>query len=410
VTSREKILYGIDIARSKGLEIGPLANPLVPKEAGEVYYVDRAPTEEIIRWYRIDGTVAVDQIVEIDFVWGDRSLSQCVGGLRFDYCVAAHVVEHVPDLITWFQEIGDILVDGGIAAFSIPDKRYTFDILRPLTVPADLLDAYARKLRRPSIRHIYDHFSSFTEVDVEQAWRPDFDPGKLKPAWDARFAYAHSMHAINNDRYVDSHCWVFSADSFIGLLATLSELGLIDFMIHRFFEVPELHFEFVVQLEKISPQLPSEEKHRRFLANLVHARPHELRIVADCLKAGKAQVYWDTGKGFDEQASVRNVVYGVGERQTLVFRLPPVDILALRFDPNIGSARMRIHSLALARHGGEEMALALEHLKPMGEIKHFARRVDACSFETDDDATDPRLLIDMPAACRRHLSMRQAVG
>ena len=37
---REKVLHGLDLKRSVGLEIGPLANPMVRKSDGTVLYVD----------------------------------------------------------------------------------------------------------------------------------------------------------------------------------------------------------------------------------------------------------------------------------------------------------------------------------------------------------------------------------
>ena len=56
-------------------------------------------TEELRRWYAINDTVNVDDIVEVDHVWGDQTLAECVGATgAYDYLVASHVIEHVPDL------------------------------------------------------------------------------------------------------------------------------------------------------------------------------------------------------------------------------------------------------------------------------------------------------------------------
>ncbi len=47
-----------------------------------------------------------------------------------DLLVASHVIEHVPDLITWLREIASVLKPTGQARLAIPDRRYTFDLLR----------------------------------------------------------------------------------------------------------------------------------------------------------------------------------------------------------------------------------------------------------------------------------------
>src|SRR3954469_246806 len=133
----EKALCQIDVARWSGVEIGPLTRPLVRRREGRIFYIDHLPTEDLRKKYAYQHHIDVDKIVDVDFVWGERKLSECVGGRRFEYCIASHVIEHVPDLIGWLAEIDDILAPGGILSLIIPDSRYTFDILRvPSTITA----------------------------------------------------------------------------------------------------------------------------------------------------------------------------------------------------------------------------------------------------------------------------------
>ena len=57
----------------------------------------------------------------VDYVWGDRTLVEAVGqGVYFDYLVASHVVEHVPDMIGWFGEIPAVLKAGGVLSLVFP--------------------------------------------------------------------------------------------------------------------------------------------------------------------------------------------------------------------------------------------------------------------------------------------------
>lgn len=166
---RDKILALIDVAEGRGLEIGALMNPILDKRSSRVEYVDRASTEELRRWYAINAKVDPTKLVEVDHVWGSQTLFECVGGRRiYDYVVASHVIEHVPDLFGWLAEIASVLADGGIASFVVPDKRYTFDVLRRTSSESELVDAYVRGLRRPDPRQIFDHFAGFRDVDGVQ--------------------------------------------------------------------------------------------------------------------------------------------------------------------------------------------------------------------------------------------------
>lgn len=400
---KEKILYGLDLGRLSGVEIGPLANPLVTREQGDVRYVDRATTEEIRHWYR-KSTVPLDKIVPVDYVWGEQSLAEATGGSeKFDYCVAAHVIEHVPDLIGWLKEIAGILKVGGTASFSIPDRRYTFDYFRPETTVADLLDAWFRKLRKPSVRHIFDHFSSFTEIKVEDAWKPDFDPARIKRPDNLRKAYAACIDAVENGAYIDSHCWVLTDTMFVGLLEGLSRLDLLDFRVKRFFPVEPGQFEFVVQLEKIDPGLDSEERFRQFQESVRRARSHKLRVDFESSRAGIAQVYYDAGNGYNEVDSVCLPYSGAGERMTLVFDLPPVSLRSIRFDPAMAAVTVKIFKVEILPFGDKAATVPLTSIRPGRQIGSAKIKDDHLHARSRIMAKDPSFEIDLPGEVRLRL-------
>ena len=54
---REKLLAGLDLARDKGIEIGPLDHPLVLKSEGDISYVDYADAGFLRDKYREDPNV-----------------------------------------------------------------------------------------------------------------------------------------------------------------------------------------------------------------------------------------------------------------------------------------------------------------------------------------------------------------
>ncbi len=396
LTIKDKILFGLDIQNLQGVEIGPLTNPLVRKDVGNVKYIDRATTEEIKDWYRKNKTVDLEKIVDVDHVWGQETLAQALGkNEKFDYCIAAHVIEHVPDLIGWLKEISEILCDNGVASFSVPDRRYTFDYLRSETVPADLIDAYHRKLKKPSIRHIFDHFSSFTEIDIVEAWSDNFDGSNLIPVKDPRKVNTICEDAQKNDKYIDSHCWVFTAMSFIALLDSLSAIGLFDFRIKRFFEVEYRNFEFVIQLEKLPSSLTNGEKRKLFTESLKKTRDHIVRVQFQSFPTGEAQIYWDSGKGFNEYDSSTRSYSLSGKKIELEFKIPPVFLKRLRFDPVKAAAIFRIFSIEILLFGDERHSISLDSLQAGEHIK-IAKQKNGYFFgRTYRKAADPHVTMEL---------------
>lgn len=253
-SSREKLLDGIDLAREEGLEIGPLTNPIVRKSDGNILYVDRADTEELRARY--GGThVDLASIVPVDAVWGENTLAGCLGaGRMVDYVVNAHVVEHVPDLVTWLAEIRAILRPGGRLRMVIPDRRYTFDVLRRESTLPEVLDAYLRRARTPLPRAILDHvMHAVNDVEARALWAGSVDIAALRPSSTAEHALELARNALATGFYQDVHCWVFTPRSFAGLCGALARLGLLGFRCERIDPTEPGANEFVAAL------LPGED-------------------------------------------------------------------------------------------------------------------------------------------------------
>jgi 2-polyprenyl-3-methyl-5-hydroxy-6-metoxy-1,4-benzoquinol methylase len=115
LTRNQKLLYYIDPTHQMGVEIGPLVNPIVTRQMGPIRYIDHATTEVLRLKYADDPSIDVNKIVDVDYVWGDKSLEALTHAeAPFDYLIASHVIEHVPDLVGWLSEIRTILKPGGI--------------------------------------------------------------------------------------------------------------------------------------------------------------------------------------------------------------------------------------------------------------------------------------------------------
>jgi SAM-dependent methyltransferase len=177
---RQWALDCIDERNQRGLEIGPLATPIASKANGTVFYVDHADTASLRRKYAEDEHMRsrLDDIVEVDYVLPEgQSLAEGLASEGpFDYIIASHVIEHIPDVITWLDEIHGLLVPGGILSLVVPDKRFTFDVNRLPTDVSAILDCHHRSLVRPTLGQIYD-FSSKTihGVDARKIWSGEED-------------------------------------------------------------------------------------------------------------------------------------------------------------------------------------------------------------------------------------------
>lgn len=257
-------LAAIDVPVMHGLEIGPLASPRVRKEEGPVRYVDHASAAELKEKYATDLGMRdrLDEIVDVDYVLGQTTtISQAVAkDAPFDYVIASHVIEHIPDTIGWLEDLTHVLRVGGILSLVIPDKRYCFDINRSLTEISDLVDGNLRQLRQPSFRQAFDFYSKAIggTVDTAAVWagtadyslavRQDFaDPDAA--------ALEACRHMLVSDEFVDVHCHVFTPELFLRLIEKLARLDLIDYEVAAFHPTELNDFEFYVSLRLLDASL-----------------------------------------------------------------------------------------------------------------------------------------------------------
>ncbi|MDO8444899.1 MAG: methyltransferase domain-containing protein [Deltaproteobacteria bacterium] len=112
-----------------GIEIGALHNPLRVPGHVRVKYVDRMPAEDLRKHYPELGThnlVKIDVIDDGERLAGFEDQSQ-------DFVIANHFLEHSQNPIGVVNNQLRVIKSNGILYLAIPDKRYTFDIDRPVT-------------------------------------------------------------------------------------------------------------------------------------------------------------------------------------------------------------------------------------------------------------------------------------
>lgn len=147
------------VATLRGVEIAPLSRATVKKSEGDITYVDLLSYEQLLVEHRGAAYIGQSDILHIDVVLGDRSIAEAFAGKApFDYAIASHAIEHIPDLISWFADVRTILRPNGTFRLAIPDRRFTFDYLREATKASEVLNAYAQRAKIPTSQCIMDHY------------------------------------------------------------------------------------------------------------------------------------------------------------------------------------------------------------------------------------------------------------
>ncbi|WP_206753877.1 methyltransferase domain-containing protein [Microcoleus sp. FACHB-1515] len=279
MTREEKILSAIDPATQIGLEIGPLNRPIITRQMGEIRYVDHASTKELKQKYAQDPNVDISQIVDVDYIWGEKSLPELVGNeAPFDYVIASHVIEHVPDFIGWLKEIHSVLKPDGVLSLVIPDKRCCFDYLREPTQSAEVVEAYLQGNRKPSSRQIFEFFSKVVSWKGQFNWNPNdvVKEDEVVRLHSEAQAWATTHQVFKDGSYYDVHCWVFTPYSFFELVKSLIEIDLFDFKVMNYSKTTGC--EFYVSLQKIDSKKGLEEQHQIKLKSLPLVEP-ELNLL-----------------------------------------------------------------------------------------------------------------------------------
>ncbi|MGO8973334.1 MAG: class I SAM-dependent methyltransferase [Steroidobacteraceae bacterium] len=138
--NKEAILKSYFDTSGFGIEIGPQARGLVPKRAGyNVKIADWCSAQHLRELYKSDPAVDETKIEDVDYVTGGKSLAEAVPERGvFDFIIASHVIEHIPDLVQFLKDCEGLLRPSGRLVLAVPDKRFQFDVFRPLTWLGDL--------------------------------------------------------------------------------------------------------------------------------------------------------------------------------------------------------------------------------------------------------------------------------
>lgn len=252
---RATLLGRLNIAKGVGLEFGPLNKPLVTKKDGDIRYVDVKDSEGMKAFIGDVGGYVSSEYVDIDYVWSGGSFREVVGpDIHFDYAIASHVIEHTPNMFGWLDDIASVLKVGGIVSLAIPDKRYTFDVMRDVTPPSTFIDNWVRRESVPRAMHIFDHYSQVVQTwgpETEKLWAGDIDPSTIPRYHSDEVALELCINAQNDGSYTDCHCYTFTPQSFRRTIEMATRLNILDLELIEIHDSQPGSIEFLALLKKI---------------------------------------------------------------------------------------------------------------------------------------------------------------
>jgi SAM-dependent methyltransferase len=248
-TPREKNVFQFIDKDGLGLEIGPSHNPMAPKKKGyKVHILDHVNADELRSKYQ-GHNLNLDNIEEVDFIWRGQPLTELIGKIEcYDWIIASHVVEHIPNLISFLQQCEKLLKPNGVLSLVVPDKRYCFDYFQPLSSTGMLLDAHTEERVRPSSGQVFDHFANSSSCNKGGAWSAECgEADAIIHSFSE--AIEHYRAANETNEYIDVHCWRFIPESFNLILHDLFRLELLLFEVKA--QSVTDGCEFYVSLSKI---------------------------------------------------------------------------------------------------------------------------------------------------------------
>lgn len=247
---RKQLLHSFVDTRGLGLEIGPGFNPLLPKREGyRVETLDHASRADLVAKYQNAPGVDVSRIEEVDHISTGGSVFEAIGQPgRYRYIVASHVIEHTPNLLGFLQDCERLLDPEGVLVLFVPDKRSSFDVLRPLTSTGDVLQAHLEGRTRHTAGRVFDEMAYNVLRGGALSWHANNrDPlaffGQLNNA------KALFEHVQRSSEYIDIHAWQFTPSSFRLITNDLFETGCLAVREHAF-ETEGLSGEFAVALAR----------------------------------------------------------------------------------------------------------------------------------------------------------------
>jgi predicted SAM-dependent methyltransferase len=148
-----------------GIEIGALHNPLpVNTRNAKVQYVDRMGIKKLKEQYP---ELNEQKLVPVDII-ANGELLESIDNSTQDFVIANHFIEHCQNPILTIKNMLRVLKKGGIIFLAVPDKRFTFDELRPVTTIKHLLEDFEKGTQFSKENHFREWSELVYKIQTEE--------------------------------------------------------------------------------------------------------------------------------------------------------------------------------------------------------------------------------------------------
>lgn len=276
---RDLVARHMDVSGKPVLEIGAFDRPLYTREEVDLRVLDYFSTAELVALAKQTEGRDPGNIPHVDYVARSSLVSHYVDR-TFDLVVCNYVIEHVPNLLEWICDIRNVMNPQGRLLFSLPDRTYTYDFLRHETTVVELLRAYVESSGKPDFWQILDCLYHYRPITGVEAWFPELLQERLRTRPYTLLSAIATAKVASALPYQDTHCSVFTRDSFIALMGELGAAGLLAFKLDEVTEVERGTFEFqgILSVDESFSGMPPEIEALRapkVVPESVIRQPHE---------------------------------------------------------------------------------------------------------------------------------------
>lgn len=240
------------------LEIGPGNKPIFSRSEGEVFYADVRDASEVEETF-FSTDKSGQQAVELDFVIEGSYAKSLKDVEVFDHVILCHVLEHIPRLIAFFQDIIKVMAPGGLLYLILPDHRFCFDHFRQPTSFAEAYYVHINKLAAPPWRVFDNNFLHVGYNVPAMYWNEkNLAQAILLQRRQSLQEARQNMEEAEKGLVSRAHVSVFTPWSFLLFLFSMLRVRMAAFSCQRFFTTKRDEFSFGAVL-RADPALPRDE-------------------------------------------------------------------------------------------------------------------------------------------------------
>ena len=239
------------------IEFGPLHRPIAKKDQFKnVVYADIRSTQEIVSLYKgndyLSSTglnIDTSLIVDIDYIIKKNYKTTFKGVKKFDYAILSHVIEHMPNILYFFEDIESILSDNGRLVLIYPDSRYCFDHYRTEASFRDAYVTYQEGTHNNAKMALDFSLNVMKENRPIFFWNDQRISQKINKGDGAKAAKAYRL-VKDGGSLDDVHYWPFSDFGLLRFLREAQNMGYINFEVEHFIPTEPNTQEFLIILKR----------------------------------------------------------------------------------------------------------------------------------------------------------------